>query len=282
MTEETAASALPGEAPAARTAKAYERKKRRSRLVLALEARSPLQSFFTGGVEFDDRIDLELVRSFTADFEFFKEALEVPPTWGHDVELKLRRLGNHRADGLYYPDQRVLVLDPASTRSFAHELGHLLDYRADHCAPGETPRPVLSAGAGFAPFRDRMLARMRGSPNLGASFWAGGGRVSGKYYASESECFARAFEQLAAELLPEPCTLTRERTWYRGDPFFFEAVPLSLLDYFRGVLADVTLQPACAEGRAFAASRVSALPGRARAARERLACRLRASIRRRC
>lgn len=222
--------------PATRRAKAYEPRKRRTPIVLEFETRSPLRQFFTGGVELDDKIDLELVRAFTVHFQLFAAALRVPPEWGSGVELKFRRLGRHRADGMYYPDRPVLVLDPVSPRSFAHEFGHLIDYRSDPCVEGSEPKPVLSATEAFRPFREHLLERMHPSRVSDARLSGRRGRISWAYFASRSECFARAFEQLIADVLPAPCLLVRDRMRYQTDPLFFESVPLALRDYFREVL----------------------------------------------
>jgi hypothetical protein len=230
--------------PRARS-RTYEPRKRRTRLVREFESRSPLNDFFTRGVELDDRVDLELVRAFTVHFQLFLASLRVPPEWGRGVELKFRRLGRHRADGMYYPERPVLLLDPISPRSFAHEFGHLLDYRADPRAPAHEPRPVLSAGEAFRPFRERMLERMRSYRAADRRLSGRRGRVSWAYFASRSECFARAFEQLVADVLPAPCLVARERKRYSADPLFFEEVPGELRGYFRAVLMRPVLMKPC-------------------------------------
>jgi hypothetical protein len=221
---------VPRTAPRAKT---HERKKRRLRQIVALESGSPLRRFFTGGVEYDDRVDLIAISRFIDDFASFARALEVPRAWGQGVQIKFRRLGRHRADGLYYPEQAVLALDLKSMLSFAHEFGHLIDYRSAVAdAPGSEALP-LSRREGFqavhALFVERIDARVEGDPRLAKRT----GRLTRGYFASPAECFARGFEQFVAEALEEPSVLVAERKKYRDDPLFLEDPPPFLFDYYR-------------------------------------------------
>lgn len=212
-------------------ARTFERKKRRVRRVLRMEERSSLRSFFTGGVEYDDGIDPAQIESFVGDFDAFQEALEVSSSWGQGVELKFRRLGRHRAEGLYYPDQRVLVMALSSWRSFAHEFGHLVDYRGGG-------HRALSGLGGFSPFHDTLLWRMRGEGRGDYRLGQGRGRISWRYFSSRAECFARAFEQYASELLPQPSCLVGRPERYRQDPLFFGELSMDIRRYFRQILLD--------------------------------------------
>lgn len=63
---------------------------------------------------------------------FEKESLEFIARIGKFPDgnrFKVRKLGNHKALGLYYPEAKVLVVDVDSPSSFIHEYGHLLDYK---------------------------------------------------------------------------------------------------------------------------------------------------------
>ncbi|MGQ9589330.1 MAG: hypothetical protein ACUVYA_03435, partial [Planctomycetota bacterium] len=223
-----------GAALARRPARAFEAKKRPLRL-LREEERSPLARFFTGGLELDPGVDLERLARFADDFQAFVRELGVSAEWGSAVELKFRRLGRHRADGLYYPVERVLVLDLKTWSSFAHEFAHLMDYSAQAIGPY---RRTLSGGEGFAPIRARLLERMReragGDPRLAHR----SGRLSWGYFASAPECFARTFEQFAAEALGRPTALVHDASRYRSDPLFFPELPQEAFAYFARTLAE--------------------------------------------
>ncbi len=215
-------------------ARTYERKRASTRRALREEASSPIVSFFTGGLELDPAVDLLRFRRFTEDFLAFLVRLGVSREWGRGAELKFRRLGRHRADGLYYPLQRVLVLDVRTWSSFAHEFGHLMDYAAQALGPY---RRTLSGAEDFAPLRAALLERMRerapGDPRISHRR----GRLSWAYFASASECFARAFEQFVAESLPEPSVLVHPASRYRSDPLFFPSLPEGAFAYFREIVA---------------------------------------------
>lgn len=218
-------------------ARAHERKRRRSRAGLRAEAASPLRTFFTGGVEFDDGLEPRLVEAITSEAMELIERLAIPAAWGAGVELKLRRLQRHRADGLYYPEQRILVLDPRVPTSFCHELGHLIDYRAGEHVPTRLPSAVWSSSSEFRPFHCALVAAMRRIPPGDPRVASRRGRLTWSYFASSPECFARSFEQSAVELLSRTTLLARGREDYQRDPFFFERVPPGLIDFFRTVLA---------------------------------------------
>lgn len=223
-----------GAAVARRPARAFEAKRRPLRL-LREEERSPLARFFTGGLELDPGVDLERFGLFAQDFQTFVRKLDVSPEWGKGVGLKFRRLGRHRADGLYYPVERVLVLDVSTWSSFAHEFGHLMDYSAEAIGPY---RRTLSGGEGFAPIRVRLLERMReraaGDPRVSRRR----GRLSWGYFASAAECFARAFEQFVAEALGTPAALVHDARRYRADALFFPELAEEAFAYFARVLAE--------------------------------------------
>jgi hypothetical protein len=172
---------------AGKPARTHERKRRRSKRWLELELTSPLHEFFTGGVEYDERLDLEILERFLRDFEAFLDALEVSREWGRGIEIKFRRLGKHRADGLFYPDRSVLVMDVGSCRSFAHEFGHLMDYGAGR-GPDEPPLgvPVLSPGPEFEPVHRLLLERLDRAPAGDPRIAGRNGRLTRAYFASPS------------------------------------------------------------------------------------------------
>jgi hypothetical protein len=221
--------------PAVRTrsARTFERKRARPLWALRRERGSPLGAYFSGGIEIDARTDPARLSAFVEDFLCFRAALSVAPGWGSRVELKFRRLGRHRADGLYYPKERILVLDTASSSSFAHEFGHLLDFRSARESLGSR---LLSGEDWFTPFHDSLLARMRAEGGGDPRLSGGRGRLSWRYFATRAECFARSFEQFVAEMVPAPSALVGAPGRYRSDPLFFRELPADLMGRFLSVL----------------------------------------------
>jgi hypothetical protein len=215
-------------------AKAYERRRRPLR-ILRLERFSPLRRFFGQGVELDPGIDPALLGAVHRDCELFLERWGVEPEWGRGMELKLRRLGQHRAEGVYYPEPPILVIDPRATASFAHEFGHHLDFSLSRARGGRGASLGPGASLEFRPYREAIVARMRAATQDRRCH--PGRRTWWRYYTSPAECFARAFEQCTAELLPQPSAVVRGLERYRASPLFLPYVPGGLIDFFRRVLA---------------------------------------------
>ena len=236
-------------------AKAYERKRRISRRMRQYAETSPLREFFTAGLECDDGLPPSELDGFALDFQIFIAALSIPSAWGAGVELKFRKLGCHRAEGLYYPDHRVLALDLRHPRSFAHEFGHLIDYRAAERTPkGKAP----SEEEAFFPFRRLLLERMKRDGQDDPRLFERSGRISWRYFSSPRECFARLFEQLAAEVLPRGTSVVLPPDAYRGDPLFLTAIPPGLIDYFQALLAQTSIsREGCQSGASLATASAS-------------------------
>lgn len=70
--------------------------------------------------------DYNLFRKVEEDFE---EICNKLPHASAQPELKLRKLGKHKAIGLYAPFLNILAVDVRNTESFIHEYGHYLDYK---------------------------------------------------------------------------------------------------------------------------------------------------------
>lgn len=80
-------------------------------------------------VEIDEETDLRKFHSIEQEWNKIKNALnlesfltEVKP------ELRFKKLGKHRALGLYYPGLKCICVDITSPSSFLHEYGHFIDY----------------------------------------------------------------------------------------------------------------------------------------------------------
>jgi hypothetical protein len=70
--------------------------------------------------------DYSLFRKVEEDFEAICNKL---PHASAQPELKFRKLGKHKATGLYAPFLNILAVDVRNTESFVHEYGHYLDYK---------------------------------------------------------------------------------------------------------------------------------------------------------
>lgn len=139
-------------------------------------------------VEIDNDVDLALFSQFEEEMERIHDILPKP---GEKLpELRLRKLGNHKALGLYVPTKNTIAIDFRDTddevggvgiQSFVHEYGHTLDYGVDNGR-------LLSMRDDFKP----IVVRYRENLSLNGK----GSYVAEKagYYTAPTEVFARAFE----------------------------------------------------------------------------------------
>lgn len=139
-------------------------------------------------VEIDNDVDLTLFSQFEKEMERMHDIL--PKTGDKLPELRLRKLGNHKALGLYVPNKNTIAIDFRDTndeiggvgiQSFVHEYGHALDYGTDNGR-------LLSMRDDFKP----IVTRYRENLSLNGK----GSYVAEKagYYTAPTEVFARAFE----------------------------------------------------------------------------------------
>ncbi|MDT2227834.1 LPD1 domain-containing protein [Enterococcus sp. C40] len=168
-------------------ASAWQTKKNINKETLKIMETTTLKNSF-GFVELDNDVDLTLFQQFEVEMSRIHEIL--PKTGEKVPDLRLRKLGNHKALGLYVPGNHTIAIDFRDTsdaiegvgiQSFVHEYGHALDY-------GVGNGHLLSMRSDFQP----MVARYR--ENL--SLLGKGSYVADKaeYYTTPTEVFARAFE----------------------------------------------------------------------------------------
>ena len=79
-----------------------------------------------GYVEFDVDCDLDKLAELEKEFSALMALFKVDLT---DYVLRFRKLGHHRAIGLYYPFFNCLCVDIRAPHSYVHEFFHLLDFK---------------------------------------------------------------------------------------------------------------------------------------------------------
>lgn len=173
-------------------ASAWQTKKHINKETLEMMNTTSLTNYF-GYVEIDNEVDLTLFKQFEAEMERVYAIL--PKTGEKAPDLRLRKLGNHNALGLYVPSKHTIVVDFRDTgdeiggvgiQSFVHEYGHSLDY-------GVNDGKLLSMTEDFKPIVTRYRENIR--------FKAAKTYVGKKagYYGAPTEVFARAFEIYVSE-----------------------------------------------------------------------------------
>ena len=107
-------------------AKSFETKANIPQHILRLMKDSALNTRF-GYVEYDETCDPESIDTVDAQILNFVENF-FPEQDLKTVSVRFRRLGNHKAYGLYYPAYRCICVEISHPNSFVHEFGHMLDY----------------------------------------------------------------------------------------------------------------------------------------------------------
>lgn len=78
-------------------------------------------------VELDETVDIEKFYMIENEFMLVKEKLNLDRFINKNGELRFKRLGQHRANGLYYPHSRCICVDLNNPSSFIHQIGLLID-----------------------------------------------------------------------------------------------------------------------------------------------------------
>lgn len=166
-------------------ASAWQTKKNINKETMDLMERTPLKNYF-GVVELDNDVDLTLFGTFETEMERINEVL---PKISVKADLRLRKLGNYRALGMYHPLTNTIAIDfrdykdhinGVGIQSFIHEYGHFLDYTSNHKA--------LSLQEEFRPIVTRYREKIKTLPKDSHV------RNKAAYYGTPTEVWARAFE----------------------------------------------------------------------------------------
>ena len=168
-------------------AKSWETKKNIDKATQQIMDRSSLHQYFSK-IELDNDVDLKAFGYFEDEV---KRLMNHMPLANDKNILRLRKLGNHRALGMYVPSLDTIVLefrkqsevrkdssgDTVGISSFIHEYGHYLDYHLS--------KWPLSLENNFKPLIAQYTKNLANS-NLSDS------KV--EYLTTPTEVFARGFE----------------------------------------------------------------------------------------
>lgn len=168
-------------------AKSYQTKKNIPAKHIEAMAASGFNQYFDY-VELDEDCDLSKVPELEKEFR----ALATYLNWGkkEEVSLRFRRLGNHKASGLYYPALKCLCVDIRSPHSLAHEYFHMLDYENGEASRGHKFGKVLYK---YREELEKYIASLPGTDPVREQF-QGKTKYSKTYYFQPTEVFARCGE----------------------------------------------------------------------------------------
>lgn len=228
------------------------------------------------GKEFDHN----LFRKVEEDFE---EICNKLPHASAQPELKFRKLGKHKATGLYAPFLNILAVDVRNTESFIHEYGHYLDYKHDgkenYSLRDDFEHIITSYSNNFKiTFKkkeDELLTRLMKASKESASGTSVVSleekRLSAElkllkksnkmfdYFTTPTEIFARGFELWVFETITSNSSLLKSKEEYsnRIEYVSFNGIKESLFSFFATIFPEATIQM-----NSFAASRTILTPKR--------------------
>ncbi|EOH52450.1 hypothetical protein UA3_02576 [Enterococcus faecium EnGen0263] len=191
-------------------------------------------------VEIDNDVDLELFHKFEDEME---EVFYVLPQVVNSPDLRLRKLGNYHALGLYHALSNTITIDfrgPEDQRninyvpkenginSFIHEYGHFLDYNF------REDGQLMSMNPDFKTIVTKYRENIQ---RLGPESLV---KKRSEYYGTPTEIFARAFEiyssqlRLHSSLIKQPECYNTQEEYQCFDAFLRE----QLTTYFDQTFPD--------------------------------------------
>lgn len=197
-------------------AASYVQKKNIPEKTLNKMANSTLLSFFES-VEYDEMVDLSLVDSFEREItDYIKTFKLLVPK---QAAFKVRRLGKHRAGGLFFPVFNTLCIDVSHPSSFIHEFWHMIDYYfLDNQEEFDGNR--LSNAKDFksviAKYKEVVEGSIKALPSDHAirTRFYGTTKFNKDYYFDSGEIFARAAEIYFREQLNGKSSLVKSEDSY--------------------------------------------------------------------
>ena len=173
-------------------AKSYQTKANIPQKIVAAMEKSIINNYF-GYVEYDESVDLAKILEIEKEFVAFKE------TYFQDVDtlhnsIRFRKLGKHKATGLYYPGVHCLCVDINCPSSLIHEFGHLIDFTYGNLSIQNRFYPILSF------YKEELRKSMARDESLKAEMQSRT-KYNFGYYTLPTEVFARCYELYCTRIL---------------------------------------------------------------------------------
>lgn len=184
-------------------------------------------------------IDTQKYEGETFDYEEFSKVeqdflavLDKLPQAKAQPELKFRRLGKHKAWGIYSPALNILAVDVRHTESFIHEYGHYLDFKHGDEVYSEmsTFFPIIKA-------YEKKLTELAEDSKYAQKLTAK--RMS--YYLIPTEVFARAFELWVSGTIVSDATIISSTERYNSQPEYiaFSHIKELVFSFFNAIFPNV-------------------------------------------
>lgn len=164
----------------------------------------------------------------------FLAVLDKLPQAKAQPELKFRRLGKHKAWGIYSPALNILAVDVRHTESFIHEYGHYLDFKHGDEVYSEmsTFFPIIKA-------YEKKLTELAEDSKYAQKLTAK--RIS--YYLIPTEVFARAFELWVSGTIVSDATIISSTERYNSQPEYiaFSHIKELVFSFFNAIFPNTAL-----------------------------------------
>lgn len=167
-------------------ATAYITKKNIPKNVLAAMDHISFKKYFKY-VEFDEDVDLHAIRIIEKEFNILNEAYFSSKAF-FDVTLRFRKLGKHKASGLYYPTLHTLCVDLRSPASFIHEYFHMIDNQLGDLSLETSFQDIVGE------YKQMFLSTMNHLESDIQEQLSGRGKYNLQYFFRRAEIFARCGE----------------------------------------------------------------------------------------
>jgi len=209
-------------------AKSFQTKKNIPEKVLTAMKESGFNKYF-GYVEFDELCDTKLCQDICKEFEYLYKTM-FPRLRLDNHSLRFRRLGNRKAEGIYFFFKKCMCVDINYPSAFIHELGHLIDYEYK----------MLSLNAEFFELLQITTEAFECQYVNGTIGYQRLWNKKKSYYLKPTEVFARSFEVYMANkipgisLCPTRDELLTSKFYFLGEGY--EELEEKIIQYFDFVL----------------------------------------------
>lgn len=176
-------------------------------------------------------VDTQKYLGQTFDYDLFKEVesawediYHLMPKASASPELKFRKLGKHKAAGLYVPDLNIVCVDVRTTTSFIHEYGHYLDYK------------TRNDGNQWS-LDERFYSIVEGYKKDLPDDVGSSGKYNRDYYCTPTEIFARGFELWVSKTIVSDSPLLEKVEDYKRLPEYlaFNNIMSQTLSFFNSI-----------------------------------------------
>lgn len=186
-----------------------------------------------GEVEADELCDLEKLNQLADEFILLSKQLYLPQAKDHS--LRFRRLGHHKAAGIYYPGFNTLAVDIDSPHSFIHEWFHLIDFENLLLSADSDFKPLLNL---YRRLVDESVEALGEEDATYQAWFHKKSKYSRAYYLSNEEAFARMGELYVSEILEIKSSFNEKRRETLIEQLVYPTdleLMLAIKDYFDGL-----------------------------------------------